>query len=666
LQNGKERVLIVGRASSLGNAIGKGQEVKVVSDGFVKAANKRGAKLEQQMNALIKEADVIVVDGKNVGGTLADNKYVKGGLGYGVPIVFENVSQSEMTNLIGLGMPTGEITIVTNYIDRNGASVEILSKPQEMGEIEGFSDEASRKPSNAEIDKAKQEGKNPDELERQLTTKWQNEIKRIEKGQISTQSIERVSNEARAKSIMGIVRDKNKNIRKRTSFDNRSGALENVIDRHGMEEFGQLAKGGPSTDVNLIPVQSHTQLPIFSSSNPYDFSKFVFDVTYNWTWRCDNVQTMQQRLDLEVELVAAIQPYRKYVRVKVKDGSYFKPGSMHWNSEYNKGYMNSECRVRFDYLNADGNEFKLDRYAPSNSNPTTTYTSTTGFSLSANVGADASNGPSSGLSASYSESNSVSSTVREFEASASTGSTWTEFKFKMGKHPSDYVEQCFGCTPSIINLPALATDQLTPKSEVVFTAPGDYTGSKSIQLKTTHYGMRIYSNGDWFYPHWYWRSKGWWISSNFSVNFSKVSYPHLAIDDTATASSTYSNWDPSRAVDGYTEGSLSFAGTRWGSEPYIQVDLKERQFIYDIDIWNATAYGSGYLKDYWVMISNTPFTSASLSDAKNQSIWKEKVTGSSPRIKKFDTRISGRYVRVQREGSNFLILGEIACNPRRN
>ncbi len=658
VQQKKERVIIVGSPSQLGNSIGKNRDVKVKRDGFTKATREKKTQLENdEINTLVKDADVIVVNGKNAGGKLKDNEYIKGGLRHGVPMVFENVNEAEMSDLIGLGMPQGEVTIVTNYTDRQGASIEVISTPKNVKVVEGKSSKMSKKPTTAEINKAKKEGKNIKKSEQEAKAKVN------KKANFSAKTIKSVTVEDKAKKVMKVVGDKNRNIRSKAKpriNGTRKGG------RGPNPDGFPTRRGGPNAD-NLLPFEYHYEAFSPAKTNSgFDFSLYTWDVTYNWTWDCNN-QTMSQRLDLEVTLAATIAPsYRKYVRVRVKDNSYFKPGTLRWNSEYDKGYVNRMAGVRFDYLNTDGSNFKLDKYAPKNQIKETTYNYSTGFSLGASAGASA-DGPNSGLSASYSESTSTITSIADFEAYASSGPNWVEFKFEMGKSPSDYVEQCAFCTPSIINLPATATSQLNPQCDAVFTAPGDYNGSKSIQVKSLHSGINIWSDGDWFHPHWWWKSYSMNIWSNFSVDFSKVNYPHLAIDKSTSTSGVYSDWHTSRAVDGYTGAAPNtYSATSYSHQPYMGVDLGESDYIYDIDVWNAVGYGD-YLKDYWVMVSDTPFTSGSLDVAKSQSIWKQKVTGKSPRVKKFNTRVRGRYVRVQRDGgSNFLVLGEIACNPRRN
>jgi len=648
----KERVIIVGEPSQLANSIGINRDVKVKRDGFMKATREKTPQLKNdEMDTLVKDAYVIVVNGKNIGGKFNENEYIKSGLKHGVPMVLENISESEMLDLIGLGLSDSEVSIVTNYTDRQGANIEIIAFSQNVEQpvVNKPTEELiiDRKLTRAEKKRAKKEGLDIKKLE-------QEDPMSFIKDNLPVKTIQ-VTIEDKAKKVMQIVEDKNKNIRSKTKSNiNQNGKGERGPNPEGFPNH----RGGPNVKGLTFNDYYKTSTP---DNTAFDFSISTWDVLQNWSWN-NGGQIMYQKLDLQVTLYASIQPYKKYLRVTTKNNTYFKPGTMNENSAYNKGWFNSKVGLRFEYENADGHDFRLDRFEPRNTNKSTQYTYSTAFTAGLTGGA------SSGLSASYGETESYKTSLADFEAYSSSGSTWADAKFEMGRHPFDYVDKRPGRYPTIRNLPSTATVQINPRVDAVFTAPGDFAGGQSVLVGTYHRGTHLWTNGSWIHPKMWYSERDHEMRRLFRITaqFSKVNVPHLAIDKPTTSSGVYSNWHSSRAVDGYISGSANtYAGTPHENDPYIQVDLGESKYIYDIDVWNVPQYDTS-LKDYWVMVSNTPFTSASLEDAKNQSIWSEQVIGISPRVKKLSTGINGRYVRVQGTGRNYLIIGEIACNPRRD
>lgn len=122
----------------------------------------------------------------------------------------------------------------------------------------------------------------------------------------------------------------------------------------------------------------------------------------------------------------------------------------------------------------------------------------------------------------------------------------------------------------------------------------------------------------------------------------------------------------SKAVDGNTNGTFftspsqnsSVSATQSQSQPYWQVDLQNNYFIEEIRIHNRTD-GSDRTRDAYVLVSDQPFSSSSLSTSRSQADYEFFISGSvgSPSI--ISPELSGRYVRVQMQGSGFLTLGEV-------
>lgn len=137
----------------------------------------------------------------------------------------------------------------------------------------------------------------------------------------------------------------------------------------------------------------------------------------------------------------------------------------------------------------------------------------------------------------------------------------------------------------------------------------------------------------------------------------------LALNKTATQSST--NWSApaDRAVDGNTDGNFwngSVTTTQVESQPWWLVDLGSVQSIGNIDIWNRTDCCGDALTNFYVFVSDEPFTSTDLTTTQNQSgVWNTQVSGQGGTPTTLTVNRTGRYVRVQLAGVERLSLAEV-------
>ena len=142
----------------------------------------------------------------------------------------------------------------------------------------------------------------------------------------------------------------------------------------------------------------------------------------------------------------------------------------------------------------------------------------------------------------------------------------------------------------------------------------------------------------------------------------------LAQGKPATQSSTLAGYGPSTvaasAVDGNTDGNFfdgSVSHTNLEPSPWWQVDLGAPTAIGTISIWPRTDCCSNRLSDYWVFVSNTPFgptdTPASLQGRSGT--WGSHQTSYPNPSTTISVNATGRYVRVQLSGSDYLSLAEV-------
>lgn len=101
--------------------------------------------------------------------------------------------------------------------------------------------------------------------------------------------------------------------------------------------------------------------------------------------------------------------------------------------------------------------------------------------------------------------------------------------------------------------------------------------------------------------------------------------------------------------------------TKAESQPYWTIDLLDVKYIHYIELFNRTDCCSNRLTNYHVLVSDTAFTGTTVAASKAQSgVGDWHNTGTAPAQSQVDIGRTGRYVRIQLEGTNTpLSLAEV-------
>jgi RHS repeat-associated protein len=138
---------------------------------------------------------------------------------------------------------------------------------------------------------------------------------------------------------------------------------------------------------------------------------------------------------------------------------------------------------------------------------------------------------------------------------------------------------------------------------------------------------------------------------------------NLALGKTATQSSTGYSSPASRAVDGNTDGNWangSVTHTNLDHQPWWEVDLGSIGQIGSVKVWNRTDCCSDRLSNFYVLVSDVPFTSTDLTTTLGQpGVSNYYTAGPVGTMVEVSVNRSGRYVRVQLAGDNYLHLAEV-------
>ncbi|WP_432066215.1 NEW3 domain-containing protein [Streptomyces sp. C10-9-1] len=141
----------------------------------------------------------------------------------------------------------------------------------------------------------------------------------------------------------------------------------------------------------------------------------------------------------------------------------------------------------------------------------------------------------------------------------------------------------------------------------------------------------------------------------------------LALGRPAEQSSTLG--EAGRATNGNLDG-------RWGHgsvshtleeiQPWWQTDLGEQADISDIILWNRTDQNTDRLRDFYVLLSDTPFPRGALAELlSDPEIWRHHEPRTARRTTRIPVHRRGRHVRVQLAAptASILALGEVQVIP---
>ncbi len=139
---------------------------------------------------------------------------------------------------------------------------------------------------------------------------------------------------------------------------------------------------------------------------------------------------------------------------------------------------------------------------------------------------------------------------------------------------------------------------------------------------------------------------------------------NLAREGVVSQSSNY--WPTvgaSKAVDGSIEGTftnLSVSSTLQQNNPWWQADLGSSQNISEIAIYNRSDCCPERLRNVFVFVSDSPFTSSDPNVVKNQpGVSTYMLPGARARVSFVNPNTSGRYVRIAQSGVSFLTMAEV-------
>ncbi len=132
---------------------------------------------------------------------------------------------------------------------------------------------------------------------------------------------------------------------------------------------------------------------------------------------------------------------------------------------------------------------------------------------------------------------------------------------------------------------------------------------------------------------------------------------------TASLSSTYSDAVAFRAIDGNTNGnyySNSVAVSDFQVQPFLQIDLGTSRSLTNVTVYGRTDCCASQSSNLVLFVSDNPFTSNDLDTTRNQpGVTNYAVANASSSPATLAVNRTGRYLRVQMNGSGYLAIAEV-------
>jgi hypothetical protein len=208
----------------------------------------------------------------------------------------------------------------------------------------------------------------------------------------------------------------------------------------------------------------------------------------------------------------------------------------------------------------------------------------------------------------------------------------------------------------VSDTPFLSTDLNAARGQAgvsSFSTPGTGGTPTTVNVNRTGRYVRVQLSGT-----------GYMSLAEVQV-FGSASPPpvDLALGKSATQSSDPFGAPAGRAVDGSTSGKWednSLTHTGLDAHAWWEVDLGSVQSIRSISVWNRTDCCGNRLSNFHVLVSDAPFVSTDLAATLGQAGVSSYFTaGAAGAVTEVNVGRTGRYVRVQLSGTNYLSLAEV-------
>ncbi len=150
-----------------------------------------------------------------------------------------------------------------------------------------------------------------------------------------------------------------------------------------------------------------------------------------------------------------------------------------------------------------------------------------------------------------------------------------------------------------------------------------------------------------------------------------INYVNIATGKPTSQITTSMGGVSSRAVDGNTDGDFANNSVTLTDNTsnfhWWEVDLGNEEYINALNLWERTDAATDLLKNFYVFVSSTPFTTNDFTILSlDPNIWNSFSTASPDPDMTISVDVPGRYIRVQMSTNDLLSLAEVevmVCPP---
>ncbi len=214
----------------------------------------------------------------------------------------------------------------------------------------------------------------------------------------------------------------------------------------------------------------HIENPGFRSGSIEGYRYYLVNMVTSQS-SMDGSQIVTSDVDFEAELALDVTTNRKVLQVKPV-GPGVNVGSLSSDSKYNRGHFLANLRLEF-FPFSNGGNIELYAHAPETPSSTTTYTSSTGWSVGYK-GTDP--------SVTYSQADQESTTLSDFSVVNSTVGKHVKWDFGLTQAWNDMYEYPVFQRCRVKGIPSVAKSTLAPKSEAVYRALDTYDGTVGMRM----------------------------------------------------------------------------------------------------------------------------------------------------------------------------------------
>ncbi|MEM9493043.1 MAG: hypothetical protein AAGC55_28090, partial [Myxococcota bacterium] len=204
---------------------------------------------------------------------------------------------------------------------------------------------------------------------------------------------------------------------------------------YGDHSAGSVRGGGDGNEFDMAPHSLDVGLAahdigqrLRSYQRPAQFkdsadAQYLYDIdfsTYSWNIG-DTGQIATTNMDFEIQLVADQEINRKYALVR-QSGGGFNPGNLLQNDNRHRGFFTESIKI---WIDSQTSSLSLHAHAPETSTSSSTYSSSTGWTVGVSGGDVASLG--------YSSSSVVSTTITDFKTINNTAGVDPSWEWALAK-----------------------------------------------------------------------------------------------------------------------------------------------------------------------------------------------------------------------------------------